>query len=131
VDPSDEARTILVADDQEGQLAVIDMLLSLDGYRTVAVADGREALAWLKTHTPDLAILDVKMPHVDGLDVCYRMKSVSRLQAVPVVILTAMRDTATLEGARAAGADAVVRKPLSGKDFRATVRELLERVHDV
>lgn len=123
--PTDRERTVLVADDQEGQRAVIDMLLSLDGMTTVTVSDGREALDWLKANTPDLAILDVKMPHVDGLDVCYRMKSIRRLQAVPVVILTGMRDAATLDSARAAGADAVVHKPLEGKDFRATVGRLL------
>ncbi|NBC96436.1 MAG: response regulator [Deinococcus-Thermus bacterium] len=125
VTPTDPERTVLVADDQAGQRAVIDMLLSLDGLTTVAVSDGREALDWLKANTPDLAILDVKMPHVDGLDVCYRMKRIRRLQGAPVVILTGMRDEATLERARAVGADAVVRKPLEGKDFRATVARLL------
>lgn len=123
-------RTILVADDQAGQLAVIDLLLSLDGYRLVTVEDGREALSWLQTNTPDLAVIDVNMPHIDGLDVCRRMKGVSRLRGVPVVILTGMRDTATLEGAREAGADALVRKPLEGKDFRETVRALLDRGAD-
>lgn len=126
MEPASSSRTILVADDQAGQLAVIDMLLSLDGYEIATVEDGREALDWLKTHTPDLAILDVAMPFVDGIDVCRRMKKVSRLQAVPVIVLTGLRDDATLEGARAAGAAAVIRKPLEGKDFRATVRRLLD-----
>lgn len=121
-----EAPVILVADDQAGQRAVVEMLLSLDGYDIVCVEDGREALTWLKTHTPALAILDVLMPHADGLDVCRRMKAVSRLSRVPVMILTALRDEATFEGAKAAGADVTVRKPLEGKDFRATVRALLE-----
>ncbi len=126
VDSEPVPRTILVADDQAGQLAVIDLLLSLDGYRLTTVENGREALEWLKENTPDLAILDVAMPYVDGIDVCRRMKRVARLRAIPVVILTALRDDATLEGARAAGADAVVRKPLEGKDFRTTVRDLLD-----
>jgi CheY-like chemotaxis protein len=130
VTPTDPQRTVLVADDQAGQRAVIDMLLSLDGLTTVTVSDGREALDWLKAHTPDLAVLDIKMPHVDGLDVCYRMKSIRRLQAVPVVILTAMRDEATLENARAVGADAIVHKPLEGKDFRATIGRFLSGVGD-
>lgn len=124
--PSD-APVILVADDQAGQRAVVEMLLSLDGYQIVCVEDGREALGWLKTHTPALAILDVHMPHADGLDICRRMKAVSRLARVPVMILTGLRDDATLEGAKAAGADVIVRKPLEGKDFRSTVRALLER----
>jgi CheY-like chemotaxis protein len=125
VDSTRPTRSILVADDQAGQLAVIDLLLSLDGYRLTTVENGREALEWLKENTPDLAILDVAMPYVDGIDVCRRMRRVQRLRPVPVVILTGLRDDATLEGARAAGADAVVPKPLEGKDFRSTIRRLL------
>ena len=118
--------TILVADDQAGQRAVVDMLLSVDGYRVVTVDDGRQALEWLSKNTPDLAVLDVRMPHLDGIEICRRMKKVSRLHAVPVIMLTGMRDEATAAGAKAAGADAVVHKPLEGKDFRATVRALVD-----
>jgi len=117
---------ILVADDQEGQLILIEMLLSVDGHEIVTVNDGREALEWLAANTPDVAVLDVQMPFVDGIEVCRRIKAVRRLKHVPVVILTAMRDEGKLESARIAGADAVVRKPLEGKDFRATVRSLAE-----
>jgi CheY-like chemotaxis protein len=127
VSPSEPTRTILVADDQEGQRVLIDMLLSLEGYRMVAVEDGREALAWLKGNTPDLVVLDVNMPYVDGTDVCRRMRGVSRLAEVPVVVLTAMRDEGTEEAVKAAGADVLVRKPLEGKDFRKQVRRLLAR----
>ncbi|MDZ7800019.1 MAG: response regulator [Trueperaceae bacterium] len=127
---SEPTRTILVADDQEGQRVLIDMLLSLEGYRLVAVEDGREALAWLKENTPDLVVLDVNMPYVDGIDVCRRMKGVSRLAEVPVVVLTAMRDEGTEQAVRAAGADVMVRKPLEGKDFRKQVSRLLSRRED-
>lgn len=117
--------TLLIADDQAGQRAVLEMLLSLEGYELVTVEDGREALEWLKQNTPDLAILDVNMPHVDGLDVCRRMKRVTRLRQVPVLILTALRDDATMAAADEAEADVVVRKPLEGKDFREHVQRLL------
>ncbi len=117
--------TVLVADDLEGQRMVLDMLLSADGYVVHAVADGREALEYLKEHTPDLAVLDVNMPHVSGIDVCDRMKRVPRLKDVPVIILTVLKDERTGQMARLAKADRVIIKPLEGKDFRATVRELL------
>jgi len=119
--------TILVAEDLAGQRMVLDMLLSVDGYDVQLVEDGAQALSYLKEHTPDLAILDVKMPNVDGIEVCRRMKKVSRLKSVPVMILTAMRDDATMESARLAGADTVIIKPLEGKDFRDQVRQLLGR----
>ncbi|HNQ99054.1 MAG TPA: response regulator [Trueperaceae bacterium] len=117
--------TILVADDAEGQRMVLEMLLSVDGYEVVTVEDGKAALEYLKDHTPDLAILDVMMPHLSGLQVCHRMKRIPRLKDVPVLVLTAMRDEETLTHARMAHADGVVFKPLEGKDFRETVRNLL------
>lgn len=117
--------TLLIADDQAGQRAVLEMLLSLEGYDLVTVEDGREALAWLKENTPDLAILDVNMPFVDGLDLCRRMRNVTRLREVPVMILTALRDDRTFARAEEAGATMVVRKPLEGKDFRQHVQRLL------
>jgi DNA-binding response OmpR family regulator len=106
---------------------VLDMLLSVDGYDVHLVEDGVEALEYLKEHTPDLAILDVRMPRLGGLEVCARMKRVSRLKDVPVMILTALKDEATLEASRLVAADAIVYKPLEGKDFRETVKALLQR----
>lgn len=118
-------RTILVADDEVAFSAVLEMLLGVDGHEVVKVGDGREALAWLKEHTPDLAILDVAMPHLSGIEVCSRMKRVRRLQDVPVIILTGLRDDRTRELAQQAKADALVMKPLEGKDFRALVQRVL------
>ena len=121
----DEPTRILVADDVEGQRLVLDMLLSADGHVVDTVEDGRAALDYLKTTTPDLVILDVAMPFMSGIDICHRMKRIPRLKDVPVIILTALKDERTREMARVARADAIVIKPLEGKDFRATVRDLL------
>ncbi len=121
----DESTRILVADDVEGQRLVLDMLLSADGHIVDTVEDGRAALDYLKTTTPDLVILDVAMPYMSGIDICHRMKRIPRLKDVPVIILTALKDEHTREMARFARADAIVTKPLEGKDFRAAVRDLL------
>jgi len=115
-----------VADDAEGQRLVLDMLLSVDGYEVVAVGDGKAALDYLKDNTPDLAILDYQMPHLTGAEVCHRMKRTPRLKDVPVIMLTAYRDDSIVTQARMSHADRIVFKPLEGKDFRATVRDLLE-----
>lgn len=123
----DEASTILVADDIAGQRMVLEMLLSLDGHAVHSVEDGKEALEYLQHNTPDLAILDVNMPNVSGIDVCDRMKRVPRLKDVPVIILTVLRDDRTNAMARMAGADTIIMKPLEGKDFRAIVSDLLRR----
>jgi|SRR5680860_667811 len=104
---------------------ILDMLLSVDGYDVHLVEDGLEALQYLKDNTPDLAILDVKMPNVNGIEVCLRMKRNVRLRDVPVVMLTALRDDTTKAEIRAAKAEALIYKPLEGKDFRETVKSLL------
>lgn len=116
---------VLIADDQEGHRKLLDLLLSIDGYDITMVEDGREALSWLQTHTPDLAILDVSMPFVTGLEVANRIRRVSRLKAVKIIVLTAARDERTRELARLTNVDALVLKPLEGKDFRALVRDVL------
>jgi DNA-binding response OmpR family regulator len=119
------AAHILVADDQEGHRKLLDLLLSIEGYDLTMVEDGREALAWLQQHTPDLAILDVAMPFVTGLEVADRMRRVSRLKGVKIIVLTAVRDERTREMARMAKVDALIFKPLEGKDFRAIVKAVL------
>jgi CheY-like chemotaxis protein len=122
---ADAPYTILIADDQNGQRVVLDMLLSLEGYQLELVADGREALDYLKDHTPDLAILDIDMPFLTGIEICDRMRRVPRLRPVPVIILTGLRDESSLTMARLVQADRVIMKPLEGKDFREIVRELI------
>ncbi|MBS3967447.1 MAG: response regulator [Truepera sp.] len=116
---------ILIADDEHGQRVLLDMLLSTENYQITALADGREVLTYLQTHTPDLVVLDIKMPYVDGLQICERMKRIQRLKNVPVLIVTGLRDEQTTEMLKWVKPDAVIYKPLSGKDFRATVRALL------
>lgn len=117
--------SILVADDLAGQRLILEMLLSVDGYDVTTVEDGKAALEYLRGNTPDLAILDVKMPYLTGIEVCDRMKRIPRLKHVPVIILTALRDDDTLQRARESQANDVIMKPLEGKDFRQTVKDLL------
>jgi len=119
------APRILIADDQEGHRKLLDLLLSIDGYDIAMVEDGREALGWLQLNTPDLAILDVAMPFMNGIEVAERIRRVSRLKDVKVIVLTAVRDERTREAARMAKVDALVFKPLEGKDFRSVVKAVL------
>lgn len=119
--------TILLADDSASHRSLMELVLGSEGYDIVSVADGHEALAYLKDYTPELIILDVNMPRLDGLGVCERVKHVSRLKHVPVMILTALRDAHIERRVQAARADVLVGKPLMGKDFRKLVSGLLAR----
>jgi len=123
--PEMEPVHVLVADDQEGHRKLLDLLLSLEGYDLKLVEDGREALEHLQKHTPALAILDVTMPYLTGLEVADRMRRVGRLKDTKIILLTASRDERTRERAREIPVDALVLKPLEGKDFRALVKAVL------
>jgi DNA-binding response OmpR family regulator len=122
-----EAKKILIADDSDSIRSLLEMILTAEAHEVTQVSDGREALAHLKDHTPDLIILDITMPFIDGLEVCSRIKRVSRLKATPVIILTAHTDEDTQKKAKLVGADVLVHKPLSGKNFRVTILEMLEK----
>ncbi len=116
---------VLVADDNEGHRTLVDLLLASEGYELAMVEDGRAALEWLKDHTPALVILDVAMPQLGGLEVAERIRRIGRLKDGKIVIQTALRDLQTREGARRAKVDALVPKPLEGKDFRDLIRRVL------
>ncbi|MDP9763777.1 DNA-binding response OmpR family regulator [Deinococcus enclensis] len=120
------AYTILVADDEPAIRTMLEVILSADGHEITAVPDGRAALEYLKDHTPDALLLDVKMPHMDGFEICSRVKRVRRLQQTPVLLLTAQDDDQTRDHAKLVGADDIVYKPLSGKNLRARITQLIQ-----
>ena len=120
------AYTILVADDEPAIRTMLEVILSADGHEITAVPDGRAALEYLKDHTPDALLLDVKMPHMDGFEICSRVKRVRRLQQAPVLLLTAQDDDQTRDHAKLVGADDIVYKPLSGKNLRARITQLIQ-----
>jgi len=118
--------TILVADDETAVRTMLEVILSADGHNVVTVSDGKAALEYLKTSTPDAMLLDVRMPFLDGYEICSRVKRIARLARVPVMLLTAFDDASTHDQAKLAGADDVIFKPLSGKNLRGRVTQLIE-----
>ncbi len=117
--------TILVAEDNIGHPKVLELTLSAYDYEVVPTQDGREALAYLEEGTPDLIILDVNMPFVSGLEVCDHVKSDGRLKDVPVIIITSLTDEKTERAAKAVGADLMVHKPITGRNLRGMITDLL------
>ena len=116
---------ILIAEDNDGFRMLTDLVLSADHHQVDAVADGREVLEYLKSETPELIILDIDMPILDGFSVCRRIKHISRLKRIPVVMLTASAAFGNEHKAKEAGAEYLLRKPLFGKDFRHFISQVL------
>jgi CheY-like chemotaxis protein len=127
---STRAANILVVDDDASTRTLLELILSSGGHQITLLNDGREALAYLKTQTPDLIVIDVNVPVLDGIEVCSRIKKLPRFRNIPVVVLTSMNDAATRVRAINANASEIVYKPLTGKNFLQTIEVLLEQARD-
>ncbi|CAN5742662.1 response regulator [soil metagenome] len=114
---------IVIATEKENDL--LEMLLSTDHHDLVLLLTGQDVLAYLREKTPALLLIDAHLADISGITICSRVKKVARLQALPFVLLVAAKDTASLKEAELCRADALITKPLGGKDIRATVARLL------
>lgn len=117
---------VLVADDDEDILLLVTTRLRRDGFEVISARDGDEALAAAFEQRPAVAVLDIGMPGLDGLEVLARIRADAGLESMRIVLLTAKAQESDVRRGYAAGADAYVRKPFSPTELSARVRELLE-----
>jgi len=118
--------TILVADDQVSNRELLEELLAAQGFTVIAVPDGAAALEELNHVAADLVLLDVMMPHLNGFEVCERIKANPETYLIPVVLVTALSDRQDrIEGIRA-GADDFLSRPVDRTELLARVRSLLK-----
>jgi putative two-component system response regulator len=116
---------VLIVDDQAGNLALLSRLLVRDGHTVLHARSGEEALDLVAREQPDLVLLDVMMPAMNGFDVCRRLKNERETRLTPVVLVTALQQTRDkIEGIEA-GADDFLTKPVNPHELRARVRSLL------
>jgi len=104
---------ILVADDDPDILELITFGLRRAGYETLEASDGAHALELAADHDPDLAVLDVMMPLMDGCEVTRRLRAAATTKEMPILLLTALAEESAAERGLAAGADAYMKKPFS------------------
>jgi putative two-component system response regulator len=116
---------ILVVDDVESNIKVLETQLHAEGYATIAARNGSEALALARSENPDLILLDVMMPDMDGYETVARLKADPRTQPVPVIMVTALDDRDSKLRALEAGAEEFLSKPIDRADLRVRVRNLL------
>ncbi len=116
---------ILVVDDEPAVREAVDRALRLEGYDTDLARDGAEALDALAAHAPDALVLDVLMPHVDGLEVCRRLRAAG--DRTPVLVLTARDGVPDRVRGLDAGADDYLVKPFALEELLARLRALLRR----
>jgi len=119
------AYTVLVVDDNDMNLALIAKILELEGYRVIVAHNGLEAIQAVVACMPDLAILDVMMPDMDGYELCKKLRRPPLNALVPIVLLTAMSSEMERHLALQAGANDIWSKPFDMDLFRHRVGELL------
>lgn len=120
---------ILVADDTDSVRALFRKLLTADGHEVIAVEDGVAALRAVQQHQPDVILLDVGMPQLDGLEVCRRLKSDPATRLTPVVLVTGLSDMSDRIKGIEAGADEFLSKPVHPHELRARVASLTRMKH--
>lgn len=118
---------VLVADDDPDILTLVGFRLERAGYEVLPARDGEEALALALERQPDLAILDVMMPKLDGYEVTQRLRDNPATSGMPVILLTARVQEADITRGFEAGADDYIKKPFSPQELRARVQAILGR----
>ena len=118
---------MLVVDDERDILELVKYNLDKEGYQVTTVASGEDALLATRTRLPDLIVLDLMLPGVDGLEVCRRLKADPKTSGIPIVMLTAKGDEADVVTGLELGAADYVTKPFSPKVLTARIRAVLRR----
>ncbi len=123
-------KSIALVDDDRNILTTLSIALQAEGYATRVYSDGEAALSALRSNPPDLAVFDIKMPRMDGMELLRRLRETSEL---PVIFLTSKDEEADEEAGLALGADDYIAKPFSQRLLLARIRAILRRagpVHD-
>ena len=126
--PAQDAPTVLLVDDEPDLVELLQYALEGAGYRVVTAADGAEGLALAEAERPDLAILDIMMPQMDGVELTQRLREDAQLRLTPILMLTARAEESDEIAGLDAGADDYITKPVSPKKLVSRVRAMLRRV---
>lgn len=121
------ADKILVADDEQNIRSLLDDFLKDEGYEVVLAADGEQALQLAETENPQAIIMDIKMPGLDGIEVCKRLKEKEQTKFIPVIIITGFEDNKL--DALNMGADDFVNKPFDMVELSIRVKSVLRIRH--
>ncbi|NCO34227.1 MAG: two-component system response regulator [Armatimonadetes bacterium CG2_30_59_28] len=123
-------RKILVTDDEMPVVRIIKTNLELEGFQVVTAFNGEEALSQVQTEKPDLVILDVMMPKMDGWEVLARLKGDPATEDLPVVMLTALSQIEDMDRGARLGNDCYLTKPFDPTELISMVRRLLVAVEE-
>jgi len=122
----DGAARVLVVDDEEGNRRLLSAMLEIEGYVALEAVDGEQALDLARRHPPDLVLLDIMMPNMDGFEVARVLKAAEATRSVPIIMVTALTNRAALVKALEAGAEEFISKPVDRLELRMRMKNLLK-----
>ena len=118
--------TVLIVEDNEENMKVFRDLMQIHGHRTLEARDGPTGLEMAREHLPDLILMDIQLPVMDGYEVTQRLKADEATQGILIVAVTSYAMTGEEERAREAGCDAYISKPIDIRNLIETVKGLLQ-----
>lgn len=118
-------KKILIVDDEQNIAISVEFLMQREGFEVELARDGEQALEMIRSGRPDLVVLDIMMPKLNGFEVCEAVRADETLAGTRIVMLTAKGREAEIEKGKALGADAYIVKPFSTSELVAKVKELL------
>ncbi|MEC7583987.1 MAG: response regulator transcription factor [Planctomycetota bacterium] len=118
---------VLVIEDESDILEVIQYNLEREGHKVIPCRDGEEGLSRIRTDNPDLVILDLMLPGMDGVEVCQRVKSDPMTNSIPIIMVTAKGEEADVVLGLGIGADDYITKPFSPKELVARIKVVMRR----
>ena len=119
--------TILIVEDEKDIVKMLDYNLKKEGYKVIVANDGEDALDMAKSRQPDLILLDLMLPGLDGLEVCKELKNERKTKSIPVIMLTAKAQESDKVVGLELGADDYVTKPFSPRELIARMKAVLRR----
>lgn len=125
-----DKQTILVVDDEQDLLDLIEYNLKKEGFDVLKAEDGKEGLAVAREHDPDLVLLDIMMPKMDGLEVVEVMRDDNQLKRIPIIFLTARGDEKTEVEGLNKGGDDYITKPISTTKLLSRIKAVLRRFEE-
>lgn len=125
-----DKQTILVVDDEEDLLDLIEYNLQKEGFDVLKAEDGEEGMEMAREHDPNLVLLDIMMPKMDGLEVVERMRADSKLKHIPIIFLTARGDEKTEVEGLDKGGDDYITKPISTTKLISRIKAVLRRFEE-
>lgn len=124
---TDDKALVMIADDEEDIKIILSMYLENMGYDIVTAYDGLDALACAKERKPDIILMDIMMPVLDGIEVTRQIKASEELKDIPVVMLTAAAHSGMVEKAMAAGAEDYIAKPFEPEKVHEVIQNILNK----